>query len=1001
MRFRLCALCTAFTLGLALLWTAGALSVPTQAATLPHAPTVCPPAGAWTAAAPVPTPTDLYAFAQDGDNFYVIGGQLPNIFAGTDQVWRYQATTDTWTALAPLPMPVFLASAAVWNGKIYVTGGFDTNGQDPALLQIYDIATNRWSRGPDMVTPNIDGVMGVYNGRIYFSGGIYTSTTNTATSIFDINTNRWSQGNPAPDPFDAAGYTAVGQYLYVAGGVMVSEQQASRLPARAGVLSGVSTVLTNTRRLDMATGVWSLGPPLLQPTANTALVSDGHKLYALGGDDGNNTRAEVAELDLALWPGGTWTVSTTPLPQPHDGVMGFYSSSRAGGEIWLTGGFDEHGPTAANLYRTTGFCRNLTPTVTPGSVTPTPAPVCGTGIWQFPAPMPSPVAEAAVVAQAGMIYSFGGSNDSERLNTANRYNPDTNSWTALAPLPAAHTGMGAVSDGRYIYLINGATLTDWASATLWRYDPLANIYTTLAAPSQATSYQATVYLNGKIYRIAGLIPDNWTNSVEVYTISTDTWNTVSSYPDSAEWHTAVALNGYIYSGGGDSNNQRNKTYRYDPVTNVWDDAAVADLPVDIERGASAVLDGRWVMVRPPHDYYPNDLTDNAYVWDSAINAWTQLPPLLAREQPGAAVVGSSLYIVAGNRINNPYSTVTREATNLLQQYSETACCSTPTVTRSPVATLTATLTYTPTYTPTRTATATATRTATATVTRTPTSSPSVTPSRTPSGTVTTTPSGTVTAVATGTPSRTPTPSPSRTATPSPTLTPMFAPTASITPSPSVTRPPSATPTMPPTATPCAVAFTDVQPTDYFAAGVQYLACHGAVSGYSDGTFRPYNQTTRAQLAKIVVLGFALPLQTPTSGFTFADVPPGSTFFPYVETGAARGLVSGYTCGGTGEPCDATHHAYYRPSANVTRAQLAKIVVRAVSWALLTPPTPTFTDVPAANLFYPYIETAAHHGILSGYSDGTFRPANPATRGQIAKIVTGALTGPLVVCLVSP
>jgi len=195
-----------------------------------------------------------------------------------------------------------------------------------------------------------------------------------------------------------------------------------------------------------------------------------------------------------------------------------------------------------------------------------------------------------------------------------------------------------------------------------------------------------------------------------------------------------------------------------------------------------------------------------------------------------------------------------------------------------------------------------------------------------------------------------------------------------------------------------VSFSDVQPGDYFAAGVRYLACHGVVSGYSDGTFRPYNQTTRAQLAKIVVLGFALAIQTPAAGgATFSDVAPGSLFSPYVETGAVLGLVSGYTCGGSGEPCDAAHHAYYRPSANVTRAQLAKIVVRAAGWALLTPPTPTFSDVAGGNLFYPYVETAAQHGILSGYSDGTFRPANPATRGQIAKIVTGALTLRAVAC----
>ncbi len=226
------------------------------------------------------------------------------------------------------------------------------------------------------------------------------------------------------------------------------------------------------------------------------------------------------------------------------------------------------------------------------------------------------------------------------------------------------------------------------------------------------------------------------------------------------------------------------------------------------------------------------------------------------------------------------------------------------------------------------------------------------------------------------------------------------------PSPTGTAGPSATATLPTTATatgtvppsvtvtPCTIHFSDVtDPAAYYYAGVYYLACHGVISGYSDGTFRPFNQTTRGQLAKIVVLGFALPIQTPVAGgYSFSDVAAGSTFFPYVETAAAAGLVSGYTCGGEGEPCDGERRPYYSAGANVTRGQLAKIVVRAARWGLVAPPQATFSDVAVGSTFYAYVETAVCHGILSGYSDGTFRPTASATRGQIAKIVTAALTG---------
>jgi len=110
-------------------------------------------------------------------------------------------------------------------------------------------------------------------------------------------------------------------------------------------------------------------------------------------------------------------------------------------------------------------------------------------------------------------------------------------------------------------------------------------------------------------------------------------------------------------------------------------------------------------------------------------------------------------------------------------------------------------------------------------------------------------------------------------------------------------PPSVTPT-PPTGTPgpgCAIVFTDVQPEDYFYTPVQYLYCHAWISGYADNTFRPGNTASRGQVTKIVVLAFGLPLVTPATP-TFSDVAPGDVFDPYIETAAAHHLVNGYSDG---------------------------------------------------------------------------------------------------------
>src|SRR5262249_47525262 len=156
---------------------------------------------------------------------------------------------------------------------------------------------------------------------------------------------------------------------------------------------------------------------------------------------------------------------------------------------------------------------------------------------------------------------------------------------------------------------------------------------------------------------------------------------------------------------------------------------------------------------------------------------------------------------------------------------------------------------------------------------------------------------------------------------------------------------------------CQAHFSDVSLDDYFYPGVNYLYCAGAISGYSDGTFRPYNNTTRGQLTKIVVLGYGWPIVTPATP-TFSDVPPSHPFYPYVETAVARGIISGYANG------------TFRPEDNVTRAQVCKIVTLAEGWPLINPATPRFTDVPPSHPFYVFVETSAAHQIISGYANGS-------------------------------
>jgi hypothetical protein len=215
----------------------------------------------------------------------------------------------------------------------------------------------------------------------------------------------------------------------------------------------------------------------------------------------------------------------------------------------------------------------------------------------------------------------------------------------------------------------------------------------------------------------------------------------------------------------------------------------------------------------------------------------------------------------------------------------------------------------------------------------------------------------------------------------PIITPCLpAPTAT-----STVTPIPGTPTATPTA--CTITFTDVSPTDYYYVPVTYLYCHGAISGYADNTFRPGNLTTRGQLSKIVVLAEGWVIYTPPTP-TFRDVDTTNAFYTHIETAYHQGIISGYNCG--------TGCLEFRPGNNVTRGQLAKIVVLAQHWEITPPTTPTFRDMAPGDPFYGEVETAYAHNIISGYACGTgcleYRPGNNATRGQISKIVYLAITG---------
>ena len=132
-------------------------------------------------------------------------------------------------------------------------------------------------------------------------------------------------------------------------------------------------------------------------------------------------------------------------------------------------------------------------------------------------------------------------------------------------------------------------------------------------------------------------------------------------------------------------------------------------------------------------------------------------------------------------------------------------------------------------------------------------------------------------------------------------------------------------------------FHDIRPGSTFYTYTERLVARQIVEGYPCGGpgepcyppdnrpyYRPNGSATRGQLTKIVAN--AAGFQDPVSAQTFEDVTVNDTFYIFIERLAMRAVMQGYPCGGPGEPCaPPLNRPYFRPGANVTRGQSAKIV----------------------------------------------------------------------------
>ena len=157
--------------------------------------------------------------------------------------------------------------------------------------------------------------------------------------------------------------------------------------------------------------------------------------------------------------------------------------------------------------------------------------------------------------------------------------------------------------------------------------------------------------------------------------------------------------------------------------------------------------------------------------------------------------------------------------------------------------------------------------------------------------------------------------------------------------------------------------------------IKNLYEEGVNSGRDETHFFPDDPITRAEFVKMVVMVMDYELLEDVLEPSFWDLNLDDWFTPYIETAKENGIIDGYG------------DSSFRPNIEITRGEALKIAVSAIYKGKLPEYEDTFNDVLPSDWFAPYVIYAFKNGIVTGYGDNEFGPANSMIRAEAAKIIS--------------
>ena len=168
-------------------------------------------------------------------------------------------------------------------------------------------------------------------------------------------------------------------------------------------------------------------------------------------------------------------------------------------------------------------------------------------------------------------------------------------------------------------------------------------------------------------------------------------------------------------------------------------------------------------------------------------------------------------------------------------------------------------------------------------------------------------------------------------------------------------------------------FIDVPSDNWAYEYITSLTQKGIVSGYEDGTFRPAHPVTRAELAKLLCTAFEITVNT-------------ENIFSDTKDHWAKSYITALS---NKIPLRGNGDSLFLPNEPATREEVAASIIWLLrdTNAIKNNKTITFSDVEEFTPeLLSDVEIAASSGIVSGYPDGTFRPSENITRAEMATII---------------